>query len=289
MSDSKSMDDSNPLDDSKSMSDKSMDHDNFMDDDKSVSENDNEMIDTTVPEPMLNAYPLCFHENLLESELDEKECGNGIYVSVEQFKHFNNEDEESLVILKITKGNRSSYAHIIGVHQSDNNMLIMPTWMCNFIGTDCGDNVTVKKYTDSRIGLNIRIQPHTSGYAKLPDPVTALRDAFENYTILLSGMEIPLRIAGQNTIVNIIDTHHEGPVCIRGVELSVEIDTPLDFVEDVVSEHKDKKARTLGELNNSICEPFVEDETVGFDSLLPMPVPVDEKRFPGKGNVLGRK
>jgi len=238
----------------------------------------------------LNSYPLCFHNTLLESEIDLRECSDGIYLSNDRFRYFNRNDSEELVIIKITKGGRSTYANIIGVHSEDRNNVFMPSWMCSYLGVDCGDEVSMSKLDDYRIGMNIRIQPHTSDYAKLDDPASALRDAFENYTVLQSGVDIPLQVAGSLLIVSIIDTHNTGPVCIRGVELSVEIDLPLDSPPEEVSVPETKRARyhdTDSFTGNSI-EFIGQEQPENFDSMFPTS-PVEDKRFPGKGYVLGAK
>ena len=241
----------------------------------------------------LNSYPLCFHNTLLESEIDQRECSDGIYLSNDRFRYFNNTDSEELVIIMITKGGRSTYANIIGVHSEDRNMVFMPAWMCSYLGADCSDSVSLSRLGDYRMGMNIRIQPHTSGYATLDDPASALRDAFENYTVLQSGVDIPLQVAGSLLIVSIIDTHNTGPVCIRGVELSVEIDRPLDMPpEDEVIPPETKRARHHDSgtfMGNSIVSDLQEQsQPVNFDSMFP-PAPVEDKRFPGKGYVLGAK
>jgi hypothetical protein len=100
------------------------------------------------------------------------------------------------------------------------------------------------------------------------DPVGALRNAFEHYSCLDAGQSIPL-IVGQNRVyVDIVGTNSDGPICIRGLEIEVEIARPLDEPEPepvpaVVATH----------------EPMVEEVK---------PVVVDT-RFPGTGYRLGSK
>ena len=165
-------------------------------------------------------------------------------------------------------------------------MVFMPAWMCQYLGADCGDSVSMSRYSDYRMGMNIRIQPHTSAYATLEDPVAALRDAFESYTVLQSGVDIPLNVAGELLTVSIIDTHNVGPICIRGVELSVEIDRPLDMPpEEEEEEQIHKRPRLDGGSTNAIVETFTDDD---FDLPPISDTPKTDNRFPGKGNVLGR-
>ena len=199
-------------------------------------------------------YPLCFYDSLFERDLDKFECSDGIYVSQAKFSSFM-EDNDELVVLGLECNGLRSYAHIRGVHGGESDMVFAPNWMCSRLACEGGESIEVERFKPS-IGLRIKIQPFTSGYASLPDPVGALRDAFENYTTLISGYEIPLFIDGQRLIVNILDTQIEGPICIRGQEIEVEIERPLDQPEPVV-------------------EPVVE----------PVPV-VEDKRFPGRGRRL---
>jgi hypothetical protein len=226
----------------------------------------------------LNAYPLCFHNTILEAELINQECSDGIYLSTEMFRYFNRVDSDELVIIKLTKDNKTAYGHIIGTHMDDSASVYIPPWMCQFLDADCGDPIQVTQYKDCRIGLNIRIQPHESFYATLEDPSAALRDAFEHYTVIQASSEIPLLVNGRQLIVSIIDTDSMGPICIRGMELTVNIDTPLDYVEPLAS--------TAVEAVNTLQEP-VDLSSMLPDSLLKHLKNDEDKRFPGAGRVLG--
>ena len=273
------------------MSDVDMSDDDIMQEEQEQTQ-EQPAVNVVVNSIILNSYPLCFHNTLLESEIDQRECSDGIYLSNDRFRYFNNTDSEELVIIKITKGGRSAYANIIGVHSEDRNMVFMPSWMCSYLGADCGDQVNMSRLGDYRMGMNIRIQPHTSGYATLEDPASALRDAFENYTVLQSGVDIPLQVAGALLIVSIVDTHNTGPVCIRGVELSVEIDRPLDSPPEELVVPETKRARyhdTETFMGNSIVPGFEAQQVPeDFNNMFPA-APVEDKRFPGKGYVLGDK
>lgn len=240
---------------------------------------------TRVRKTTLNAYPLCFHSTLLENELIQRECSDGIYVSSRYFRHFNRTDSDELVILKLSYGEQTTYATISGVHTEGSEMVMLPTWMCQQLGCDCGDAVSFELFTNTHTGLNIRIQPHTSGYATLDDPVSALSMAFEHYTVLVTGMTIPLLVNGSNLIVNIIDTHSNKPICIRGVELAVEIDTPLDM--PVEEEEPMPKRSRIDDYQPNLINA-IEDTHDDEDDFNVLPAVVQEdKRFPGKGYTLG--
>jgi hypothetical protein len=258
--------------------------------DEDMNEHMVQPIVTNTRKTTLNAYPLCFHSTMLESELVQRECSDGIYVSSRCFRHFNRTDSDELVILKLTYREQITYATISGVHSEGIDNVMIPTWMCQQLECDCGDAVSIELFSNTRTGLNIRIQPHTSGYATLDDPVTALSTAFEHYTVLVSGMTIPLFVNGSNLLVNIIDTHSNKPICIRGMELAVEIDTPLDMPvveEEPLPKRSKIDSNTLNAIeykNNDLGSGDNEDDF----NVLPSVVQED-KKFPGKGYALGSR
>jgi len=218
----------------------------------------------------LKCFPLCFHDMLSEEQLNEQECSDGIYVSSDRFQFFNMNDSEDLVIIKISNGTRSTYAQIVGFHNEGSDKFYMPSWMLQQLDVDCDDNVVLERFTDVSIGIHIKIKPHSSAYATLDDPVSELRNAFEKYIVLQSNTVIPLFVNGVRLEVSILDTHRDGPICIRGSELIVELDTPLD-------------AKAI--------EPIeaIEENKIDIDEqMFAMPTKVDT-RFPGKGYVLGSK
>ena len=255
---------------------------------------------------MTTLYPLCFHPSLLPSEERQRECGDGIYVSNACFRRFMDTDDEQLVIIEISNGTRSVCAHICGVHDSDDSVFA-PFWMCELLGQGVGEISVELTCVHPSIGNRIRIQPYTSEYAKLDDPVSALRNGFENYACISSGLDIPLLINGDRLIVSIIDTHNTGPICIRGLELEVEIEKPLDsLIEDdvetiVLPEPKRARyaegggANTI--VNAAVPTSFaaVADDDFG-DSMFPAAMLPDAvtpssntNRFPGRGRRLDGK
>jgi len=213
-------------------------------------------------------------------------------------------DDEQLVIIEISNGTRSVCAHICGVHESD-DAIFAPFWMCELLGYGSGEITVELTHVYPSIGNRIRIQPYTSEYAKLDDPVSALRNGFEKYACLSSGLDIPLLINGDRLIVSIIDTHNTGPICIRGLELEVEIEKPLDSLieeEESVVLPEPKRARYTEGVANTIVDASmpptlapVADDDFG-DSMFPaamLPASVtpssNTNRFPGRGRRLDGK
>jgi Ubiquitin fusion degradation protein UFD1 len=211
-------------------------------------------------------YPLLYHETLAESELEKCECSNGIYVSATRFSGLNHGAVESeIVILKLTHGGRSVLAHITGIHHGESSVVYAPSWMFYHLSCDeAGDPIVIERVHPA-LGTKIRIQPYTSEYTRENDPVAALRNAFENYSCLEVGQNVPLLIASQRLHVDILGTNSDGPICIRGLEIEVEIDRPHDYVE-----------------------PEPVPEPVRENTWEPMVVPAFvDTRFPGTGYRLG--
>jgi len=224
-------------------------------------------------------YPLCFNENLFDTEIAGGETSDGIYLAQGRFRAFMGQEDESVVVLELKCGDRTVYAHIRGVHSDDDTMIYAPTWMCQLLRCDGGEDIELRQSNPS-MGTKITIQPHTSEYAALEDPVSALRDGFEHYTCLVSGIDIPLTVAGSRLIVSIVDTGRVGPVCIRGIDLEVEIQTPLDAPMNMATEPTATEAAAVN------FDQMLSDSLMDFSQMLPAPTDVD-KRFPGVGRRLG--
>jgi len=125
-------------------------------------------------------------------------------------------------------------------------------------------------------GNKIKIKPLSDFYAYLPDPVNSLRNGFERYSVLNNGITIPVLIDDRVLHIEIIDTYsNNSPICIRGIELEVEIEelespeivpvVPVVPIVPVVP----------------VVAPVVHG---GFDLSGIIPTSsLDQKKFPGKG------
>jgi len=210
-------------------------------------------------------WPVCFNEELLESEVQQCETGNGIYISKDEFSNYMSEETGEFIALELKFNNISAYCHIIGTHNIDSEMIFAPGWVCNLLGANSGEVVSVQRAYPS-MGTKITIKPKNTNYSKSADPVEALRNAFESYSCLVSGIEIPMMVNGEILDVAILHTSVVGPICIRGVELEVEIAS--ENTPDVNANH------------------FVEDDFAKLEPLIPVPKS-QPSRFQGVGRVLG--
>jgi hypothetical protein len=153
------------------------------------------------------------------------------------------------------------------MHHGEEGISYIPTWMFYHLGCDIDDSMIEIERAHPSIGTTITIKPHTSGYAEGHDPVTALQHAFESYSCLTPDSTVPLFVESERIYVTIIETTGQEPICIRGVELGVVIDTPLDAEEE---EQKRPNTPITEQL------PLFEPEA-----------PVVDARFPGSGYRLG--
>jgi hypothetical protein len=215
-------------------------------------------------------YPVLYNETLSESDLEKSECSNGIYVPGTLFRNFYSEvgaADSELVILKLSRGERTLYAHITSMHHGEEGISYIPTWMFYHLGCDIDNSMIELERAHPSIGTTITIKPHTSSYAEGEDPVTALQHAFESYSCLSPDITVPLLVEGERVYVAIMETNGGQPICIRGIELGVEIDVPLDAPD----EEEQKRPDT----------PIPEPAAEMFE-----PVATDT-RFPGSGYRLG--
>jgi len=249
---------------------------------------------------METLYPLLFNEALTDDIINDGECGDGIYVSESRFRLFMGgfggltaaaayaPDEEALIVIAVKCGDRSVNTFIKGTHVEAPECVFAPFWICNILGCNGGETVELGRAYPS-IGSKITIKPHTSGYSLLEDPVSELRNAFENYSCLSAGLDIPLNVAGETLVVSIIDVGSEGPICIRGVELEVEIETPLDKETEEMEaiaaavEAAEKRAHMEATEAVEAHNRFIQEEAARKAKEL------DAKRFPGVGRRLDGK
>lgn len=232
---------------------------------------------------METLYPLCFNETLTESQLQQYECSDGIYLSNNRFKLFMTDVDESLIVISLNRGSRFVFTYIRGVHASEDDIVYAPSWICQLLGVDSGETIELERVYPN-LGSTITIKPHTSQYSLLEDPVSELRNAFENYSCLLSGADIPLMVSGQVVIVSILETHSNEPICIRGVELEVKIETPLDKeAEAAVAEAAQAEAAQA----EATSKAEAAYNSFNHDDLIPPPVTTD--KFPGRGYRLDGK
>lgn len=218
------------------------------------------------------------------------ECSDGLYVSTGRFRELMNADNDEMVVYRITCGDREVFAHLSGTHNSEPNIIYAPAWICSAL--DCvGEEPVEMERAYPTLGRKIKIKPHSTEYTKADDPVAVLQHAFEAYSCIMPGVDLPLMVDGQRIVVSILETNG-GAICIRGVELEVEIEGDEEEVERVDPDLEAAIAASVKPTNDVVESSFA--------SMLP-PVAVagtqgagagafvtdDDPRFPGRGYRLG--
>ena len=222
------------------------------------------------------------HETLNDDQIDKYNSSNGIIISKHIFEQFLNESDKTCIIgLYNTLDNdiKKIYVNVIDSHDTEDNIAYVPQWIYEYLNYIEDSNVTYMRVYP-KVGNKVKIKPKGDFYAYLDDPVTALRDGFEEYTCLLKDTVIIININGIPLEVEILETYVNDEICnnqpiyIRGVELEVDIESTEDV--DI------KSTNNLYQPNQNLTEE------IDFDSMLPnsfLPTNLTNK-FPGKGHKL---
>ena len=192
----------------------------------------------------MRILPLYYLEHLTDEEIAEHECSDRIWLNQSEFEHWLTTTEPGIVtLLQLTNGlEQSAIGSPYAVHTNtiEPDIVYVPSWM--YARLDLDDMVQIHRFQPS-LCSGLTIQPHTSDHLTLPDPETALRDAFERYACLTPGMEIPLWI-GHSFHVTIAELtpKSDTALCIRNCELALELLPPLDTpAQDVFQEQEQEQ------------------------------------------------
>ena len=203
----------------------------------------------------MRVLPIYFMEHLTDDVLSEHECSDRIWVSERTFKE-RMEDAEpgEVILLQLTNSvQQIAIGSIYSTHtkNDENDLIYIPAWMYKLLEID--DEVEVTRYQPS-LCTGLQLQPHTSDHLIFSDPEITLRNAFEKYTCLTPGTEIPLWIGYPFivTIAGLVPNTGE-TLCIRNCELALDLLTPLDTpIQEFESESK----------NETIYTPISESKIV---------------------------
>ena len=217
--------------------------------------------------------PITLNSFLSDEDIQKYETSNSIIVSHSLFEDISNNETyaNNMLLLALFRNDIKIFVDIDGSHYDDTNIIYVPLWIYQHL--QCDDDNENINYMQicPKPGNKIKIKPHSDFYAYLSDPVEALRNGFEKYSILVKNTTIPLMIEDRILYVDILDTHSENsPICIRGVELEVEI-------EEIVSNHPPPV------VPEPILEPILEPV---LTPIITENQSYDQKKFPGKGYSL---
>ena len=210
---------------------------------------------------------------LTDSQIEKYETSNSVLISSSFFQEImnNHHNDKKMLILGLYHKKKKIYVNIDAAHYDEDDIIYVPLWIYRYLQYEDGEFVNYMPVAP-KSGNKIKIKPHSDFYAYLPDPVKSLRNGFEQYSILLKNTTIPLNINGRILLVDIIDTFTKNqPICIRGIELIVEIE-----------EIETKDTKEIEETKETIEETKEETEEEDFSSMLPSDLNINYN-FPGKG------
>jgi hypothetical protein len=217
----------------------------------------------------LRLRTFCFNESFSDENIDKYNASNGIIVSKTLFEEINN-SVDKVAVIGLYYDTRKIYIHIIDTHNNEENIIYVPNWIYNYFNYTENEIVNYMQVYP-KIGNKVKIKPHGDFYAYLDDPVTALRNGFEEYSCLLAGTRIminvnniPLEVEILETYINNVSTNKQ-PIYIRGLELEVDIESEPETIPE------------------TIPEPVIEKDN--FDSMFPSSYFKNNQpnKFPGKG------
>jgi hypothetical protein len=221
----------------------------------------------------MRVLPLFYLENLTDEEIEEHECSDRIWLNKTEFELWLSEPGVvSLLELKNSMDQKVVGA-VYSIHNSEEqDVVYIPNWMYKQLELD--DIVEVSRFVPS-LCSGLTLQPKTSDHLILEDPELMLRNAFENYSCLTTGQEIPLWI-GYTFYVTIAELKPtQGTLCIRNCELELDLLPPLDSINTEPEPVQEQETEP---------EPVQEQETEPEPEPEAEPAAVPE---PVQGTILG--
>ena len=179
-----------------------------------------------------------------------------------------NEEFDSPLFFKL-KNKLNEFYQVCGVYEfsAPPGVIHAPFYIMNTLGIKEGDTVNIELVLPPD-GSFIKIRPHKTEFIELTNPKAVMEKILSrDYQVLTEGHTIQLNYTDLNKVfeIDIVETKPSSTIKIVDVNLEVDFDTPLDYVEPV----KEEKVRDISKNVNNYSQNY------------------DMKRFPGKGYRLG--
>lgn len=178
-----------------------------------------------------------FNPLLSDTELQQIECSDKIYVHSDRFNTLMGDSEPGVLKLFRLENAVSQYVVITlwgPFHSGDTggedekDTIYVPQWMMEELDADTED-VTITPYI-ADMCTKIVLQPHTSDHIKAEDPQEFLRDPFEHYSTVQMGQTLALWVGKQiHVTIQAVEPAVSAPLCIRNSEILLELLPPLDM------------------------------------------------------------
>jgi len=237
---------------------------------------------------VLKLKTLYLNPLLSEEEVENYNASNGIIISKPLFEELTNkESTDKVLIIGLYYKSKKIYVNIIDSHTDEPQLVYIPSWIYKYFEYEEDDLVNYMQVYP-KVGDKIKIKPRGDFYAYLDDPISALRNGFENYScltkdivILLNINGIPLEVEILETFINKINNKNQ-PIYIRGIELEVDIENYIPVQSEIMKNITEETKTNIETNIESNIESNIDDD---FSSMLPTQIE-NTSKFPGKGNRL---
>lgn len=179
-----------------------------------------------------------------------------------------NDDFDSPLFFRL-KNKSNEFYQECGVHEfsAPPGVIHAPYYVMHNLGINEGDTINIELVNPPE-GSFIKIRPHKTEFIELPNPKTTLEQILSrDYQVLSEGHTIQLYDTESDEVyeIDIVETRPESIIKIVDINLEVDFEQPLDYVEPVKEEIRDVSSN----LNDYSQMNY------------------DMTRFPGKGYRLG--
>ena len=173
---------------------------------------------------------------------------------------------ESPLFFKLTNKSNEFY-QVCGVHEfsAPPGVIHAPYYVMNTLGIREGETINIELVNPPE-GSFIKIRPHKTEFIELPNPKELLEKILSrDYQVLIEGHTIQLYDTNSDKVyeIDIVETKPASIIKIIDINLEVDFEQPLDYVEPV------KEVKDISE--------NVSNYSTNYNMT----------RFPGKGYMLG--
>ena len=177
------------------------------------------------------------------------------------------EEFESPLFFKL-KNKSNEFYQVCGVHEfsAPPGVIHAPYYVMNTLGISEGETINIELVNPPE-GNFIKIRPHKTEFIELTNPKAVMEKILSrDYQVLTEGHTIQLNYTDLDKVyeIDIVETRPSGIIKIVDVNLEVDFEQPLDYVEPVKEEKE-------------VSQNLDDYSQMNYDM----------KRFPGKGYRLG--
>jgi len=179
----------------------------------------------------MKVLPFVYNDRLDDADIARHECSDRIFVGPRTFERLTGERDPGVatIVLMVNNVTQTVPAIVYGAHGDSEGVVYAPAWICTELLFDTEEVELHPASPD--LCTRITVVPHTSDHLHGPeDAETLLRNAFEQYTCLVPGLDYSLWLGEHMMTVTLtaVEPADRPFVCIRGNELELELLAPLD-------------------------------------------------------------